>query len=425
MNNPLVTRISSLVTSLTLLATSALADVSITDVSARQRWPWNSLVDVDFNIAGAAQGEAFAVSVSGTTVTPNGTATLHAKTFATEPIAKGGANRVVWDFGADYPDTKVDDLLVTVTATPFSDSSPVYLVVDISGGTSAASWPVRYTTAAPVHTVGQSDPCKTTELWLKRVKAGTITMGGGSSNSYKSHTCTLTNDYYLGVFSVTQDQIARLGYSFSNCGDHGGSFTNAPYRATRPADSCKYAGLRGNYYNPATASSFTPSGGVLKNLNDRTGLSFDLPTEWQWEYACRAGSTAARYDGCTTADLRYSGNSQPAADYEWYSEQGMWSEDYGTSYVDRYDPNPWGFYGMLGNVREVCVNYTATITEGDTLLEPQGAESSSRRQVAKGGYWKDSDANTCAYTRHSTDPWNGTYFVWGARICLTIKKNAQ
>lgn len=402
----------------------ASAEITITGVTARQRWPWNSLVDVDFTIGGVAQGAAYYVDVSATAA--GGDKKLCATTFVNEPIASVGKNRIVWNLGADYPNFKADDLRVTVTVTPFSDATPLYLVVDMSGGTSAASWPVRYTTAAPVHTVGQNDPCKTTELWLKRVKAGTIMMG---KSIY--YTCTLTNDYYLGVFSVTQDQIVRLGYDASNSGDHGCSFTNAPYRATRPADSCKYAGLRGNYYNIDNESTFTPSDGVLKNLNDRTGLSFDLPTQWQWEYACRAGSTpgstAAWYDGCTSNDFRHKGNSKPASDYEWYDEQGMWSEDYGTSYVDRYAPNPWGFFGMLGNVREVCVNAPITMTTGATVFEPQGGAmpSNGRYQLGKGGYWGDAASSATSYVNTSVDPWDSTRFYWGARICLTIKKSAE
>ncbi len=157
MNYSLVTRLSSLATSLALLATSAVADPAITDVSARQRWPWNNLVDIDFTISGAAAGEVFFVDISATA--ENGARTLYAKSFTTEPIAQNGGNRVVWDFGADYPDTKVDDLLITVTATPFSDTTPLYLVVDISAGKNATSWPVRYTTTPPVHTPGVEDPC--------------------------------------------------------------------------------------------------------------------------------------------------------------------------------------------------------------------------------------------------------------------------
>ena len=151
--------------------------LTVTDVTARQRWPWNNLVDVDFTINGVS-GEAYYIDISATAA--GGEKKLCATSFTTEPIAATGRNRIVWDLGTDYPNFKADDLSVTVTATPFSDSTPLYLVVDISGGTAAAKWPVRYTTTAPTHTMGVADPCKTTELWLKRVKAKGVAFTAGS-----------------------------------------------------------------------------------------------------------------------------------------------------------------------------------------------------------------------------------------------------
>ena len=402
-------------------ALAAEAALTVTGVTARQRWPWNSLVDVDFTVNGNA-GEAYAIDISATAA--GGDKKLCATSFETEPIAASGKRtRIVWNLGADYPNFKADDLEVTVTATPFSDSTPVYLVVDISGGTSAASWPVRYTTAAPVHTVGQNDPCKTTELWLKRVKAGMITMGSGSSNTattYPSHTCTLTEDYYLGVFALTQAQ------SFNISGSYYATFSNELYRATRPVDSIKPTEIRSPYFNSASPDAAV-SGGLAYNLRQRTGLDFDCPTSWQWEYACRAGSTSTRYEGCTTDDFRHEDNSRPSSEYEWYSVQGMWSEDYGTSYVDRYAPNPWGFYGMIGNVAEWCNdNRDTTIVKGDELTNPKGATGGGRSKAAKGGNWGSAStigSNTTSYN----DPWNSSGWKWikGARICLTIKKSAE
>ena len=109
--------------------------LTVTDVTARQRWPWNNLVDVDFTINGVS-GEAYYIDISATAA--GGEKKLCATSFTTEPIAATGRNRIVWDLGTDYPNFKADDLSVTVTATPFSDSTPLYLVVDISGGTAAA-----------------------------------------------------------------------------------------------------------------------------------------------------------------------------------------------------------------------------------------------------------------------------------------------
>ena len=394
----------------------ASAEITITGVTARQRWPWNNLVDVDFTIGGVAQGSAYYVDISATAA--GGDKKLCATTFVTEPIASVGKNRIVWNLGADYPNFKADDLRVTVTVTPFSDATPLYCVVDMSSGLEATSWPVRYTTTAPVHTAGVEDPCKTTELWFKRVKAGTMGLGTGTG----AFTCVLTNDFYLGVFTLTQFQSKWLNMTSSNMRDQGCAFTNATCRMTRPADSLKYAAIRGNYFDSSNAATEIPNGGVLKKLNDRTGLVFDMPTEWQWEYACRAGSDSEVYEG---AEFRHSGNSKPTSDYEWYSEQGMWDARYGTSYVDEYSPNPWGFYGMLGNVREICRNYKQTITAGERLVEPQGDASSARRQRGRGGSWYENQDNCTATQVNVVDPWNSTFYYWGVRLCLTIKKTAE
>ena len=403
----------------------ASAEITITGVTARQRWPWNNLVDIDFVIGGAAEGEAYYIDVSGTY--DNGNRSLFAKTFATEPIAATGKNRVVWNLGADYPEFKADDLVISVTATPFSDATPVYLVVDLSGGASAASWPVRYTTKAPVHTAGQNDPCKTTELWLKRVKAGTFTAGGGTHDTwYRSHTCTLTQDFYLGVFELTQAQVSLIksgNFQITNTTYYKRNyslFTNETYAATRPVDSFRLDEVRGSNYSSWPSTKTITDDCVCKRLRDRTGLAFDLPTEWQWEYACRAGTTGEQYPN---AEYRCNANSQPPAEYEWYSEQQMWGEDYGTSYVDRYAPNPWGFYGMLGNVSEWCINtYQSGITAGSNWTDPTGSGNNAQR-ILRGGHWGQETPychTGAAFDNANYGNGQSARFYHGARICLTI-----
>ena len=415
-------------------AIAASAAVTITGVSARQRWPWNNLVDVDFTIGGAAQGEAYYVDVTATY--DNGNRSLVAKTFETEPIAATGKNRIVWNLGADYPEFKADDLSVTVTVTPFSDSTPLYCVIDISGGPTATKYPVRYTTAAPVFTVGNPDPCKTTELWLKRVKAGRVRMGTGSSygqysSTYPSHYCTLTNDYYLGVFPVTQSQFANI----QTTGDES-QFTNALYSATRPVDATTFGTIRSTAnWNTYLTSDAVVDDCVIGRLRNRTGLALiDLPTEWQWEYACRAGSAdASRYKGFTLSDLRYKGNSNPPADYEFNDDKGQWSEDYGTSYVDRYAPNPWGFYGMLGNVKEYCANYIdSSFTENQEVTEPRGGNPGSsdgaKWKRAHGGHWNQASTGIFCYTGSRINTW-GTFSEKaennGFRLCITLRAPMQ
>lgn len=399
----------------TFAAVNGLFALTVTDVTARQRWPWNSLVDVDFTVNGA-KGEAYSVDIDA--VAGGGITSLVARTFVTEPIAATGKNRVVWNLGADYPDFRTDDLKVTVTITPFSDVTPVYLVVDLSNGAEAATYPVRYTTTAPVHTAGQNDPCKTSELWLKRVKAGTIQMGGGT-DGYPVHTCTLTNDFYLGVFPLTWGQYVNIGDGVNSVWAPQ-FFTNEAYRTTRPLDRLRFDVVRDSkYLCPNDSEIYSDS--ILKRLRNRTGLGFDLPTEWQWEYAARAGSTKSK-----VPTSQHRAKSEPNEDYEYYEEKGMWSVEYGTFYVDAHSPNDWGFYSMVGNVRQWCINRKMTITEGDVLLEPMGADADgqTRPRMVKGVDWTRGETYRTYGWRTGLDSWNVVTEsnVIGARVCLTIKK---
>ena len=397
------------VLALTVASANAL---TVTDVSARQRWPWNSLVDVDFTIGDAAAGEAFAVEMTATY--DNGTKTIYAKTFDNEPIAATGDNRFVWNLGADYPDFRAEDLQVSVTATPLSDSTPVYLVVDLSGGTSATKWPIRYTTAAPTMTVGQEDPCKTTELWLRRVKAKNVTSqmgnigGAAASGGYAGHNCTLTNDYYLGIFPVTGEQLVHM------VGSRNQWFTNSLCCATRPADSCGIGATRGTLNFPPRSAAKNPNS-PLGKLSSKTGFAFDLPTEWQWEFAMRAGSTASTYPGASTISV-----TRNASTRNYTVDEG------GTAYVDNCQPNDWGFYCIFRNTWEWCLNRAQTIAKDGSYIDPMGdsvgtqyngdTDKSYRNYKLRGG-------SSVVYGAVYLNAWNygpGNSSGTGFRVCLTL-----
>jgi len=407
---------------------AGLSAVQVSDVTARQRWPWNNLVDVEFTVSDVSEGETYCADLSAQY--RGGEVKVAAVTLVSEPIVGVGRNRLTWDFGKDCPNFKADDMQMLVSVFPFSETTPVYLVIDVSSGAASSSYPVRYTTPAPTHTVGVNDPCKTTEIWLKRVKAGTFTAGGSSTYGYATHTCVLTEDFYLGVFPITQAQWANVGTGNLNAklDTPLTFFTNALYAATRPMDRLSYRAVRDStylYYNDAALTQDT----FVKRLRDRTGLSaIDLPTEWQWEYACHAGTTGTRYPDAT---FRNASNSLPAGTAA-KDLSGDCSEDYGTSYVDRYPANPWGFYAMLGNVEERCVNMTESVTSGSTLTDPHGPvgqggnNTASRKRATKGGSWATTDEYTRIFNRSASDEWNALSLPSvGARIALTVKRTAN
>ena len=362
-----------------LSALAASAEITITGVTARQRWPWNSLVDIDFTISGAAVGEAFAIDIDATAA--SGATQLSARTYATEPVAGAGANRIVWDLGADYPNFRANDVRISVTATPFSPDTPVYMVIDLSGGSTATKYPVRYTTTPPAHVQGGIDePCQTTELWLRRIPAAGCTFSSSwevPANNNNAWWVKLTKDYYIGVFQTTQQQW------FQMTGTWPSSFSNATYRASRPMDS----------YNPrllfgsggcgwADDNQTISESCLLQTLRNRTGLStLNLPTEAQFQFAacgntittpgCALGSQVSFYKGYTQSEVcRHSGNQ--GQNYE----SGNCSTNSGTACVGSYKPNDYGLYDMIGNVKQDVLGFWGSGAQFSAYYAEKGAKNS-------------------------------------------------
>ena len=424
---------------------SVSAAITITDVSARQRWPWNGLVDVDFTISGASADEPFVIDVNGEYA--GGDMKIAARCFVTDPVVKGSAtHRVTWDMGKDYPDFRTSDLRVSVTATPYSSATPVYMVIDISGGKDAAKYPVRYTTKPLSHVQGGMDePCQTTEIWLRRVPAAGQVFTFGSyeapADNNNAFWVKLTKDFYIGVFEITQMQWNLMA------GTWPGSFSNETYRASRPLDSYYPQFLFGKSGCTWSSENQTiPSNSLLQSLRDKTGLpTLNLPTEPQWSFASCGGKIRTPDKGYS-AYYVYNGYSRDAvARYAGTQDAqyagGLCGTNSGTACVGSYVPNKFGLYDMLGNVSEDCLdryvssaklkNYYVTNNCEFPLIDPQGIpvasatelNGSSRIVMRGSNYALSSDYTTLwdrrsGYTSYSGDD---TYKRRGIRFCVTVE----
>ena len=354
-----------------LSALAASAEITITGITARQRWPWNGLVDIDFTISGAAAGEVFAIDIDGTTSA--GTVPLSAKTYAGEPVASTGQNRIVWDLGADYPNFRANDLRITVTATPFSDSTPIYMVIDLSGGSTATKYPVRYTTTAPAHVQGAAnEPCQTTELWMKRIRVPDFAFTVNSyqvinppttDNHHRTYFAKLTKDYYIGVFELTQKQYQLVMGEWPNS-----YFNNELYRASRPVEGLFYKTFVGSNADAHEPTATIASDKFLGKIRTKTGLPINLPSNVQLLFASRGGTRLTSYTG----HYVYAVNGAIPSDYsilgrckgnvETESPAQDCDAKSGTAYVGSYLPNDYGLYDTLGNVDEyTCERYLANI----------------------------------------------------------------
>ena len=349
-------------------ALAASAAITITDVSARQRWPWNGLVDVDFTISGATAGEAFAIDIDATAA--SGATQLSAKTYATEPVAGAGTSRIVWDLGADYPEFRANDVRISVTATPLSSDTPIYMVIDLSGGSTATKYPVRYTTKPPAHVRGASDePCQTTELWMRRIRVPdfaftvnsyTVVAENPTDTQKRFFWGKMTKDYYVGIFELTQKQYQLVKGSWPNSW-----FTNELYRASRPVEALRYNTLTGTFGDIQASPSSITAASFLGTIRAKPGLPISVPSNIQLHFAQRGGTKLTS----TSEFYRYflNGSVPPLDDVARYigtventSPERDCDTKSGTAYVGSYLPNEYGLYDAIGNVSEYTCEYPLT-----------------------------------------------------------------
>ena len=289
-----------------------------------------------------------------------------------------------------------------------------YLVVDLSAGSSALSYPITYLPSVPPG--GWTDAYKTTQMVFRRIPAGTFVMGSptnelGRYSDETQHQVTLTQDFYIGVFEMTQKQWERVMGAWPSY------FDNVSYRDARPVEQVNYNVVRGSspawpgYNNNVDANSF------MGRLRARTGRAFDLPTESQWEYAGRAGTTTALNSGYNLSDLIDDARLVGVGRYYYNGGLGYSSRadtTAGTAKVGSYLMNQWGLYDIHGNVLEWCLDLYGTYP--GTVTDPKGVSTGSTR-VGRGGSWA-SGANYCrvAY-RAETGSIFDAYTV-GFRACL-------
>ena len=181
---------------------------------------------------------------------------------------------------------------------------------------------------------------------------------------------TLTKPFYIGVFEVTQRQYELV--VGKNPAKHKGG--------TRPVEQVSWDMVRGDSkkFNWPDSCEVEPSS-FIGRIRSRTGIvSFDLPTEAQWEYACRAGTTSNYNNGGDSdGDLKLFGRYHD----NQTDGKGGYSQ---TTTVGSYLPNAWGLYDMYGNVSEWCLDRSGRLSNGGT--DPVGPSTGAKR-LRRGGSW--------------------------------------
>jgi formylglycine-generating enzyme required for sulfatase activity len=203
------------------------------------------------------------------------------------------------------------------------------------------------------------------------------------------HVVTMTHYYWLGKYEVTQGEYSSV------MGKNPSHFLGDP---ARPVEKLNFADAVA--YCAAITKREIDAGKLLPNY------SYRLPTEAEWEYACRAG---------TTNLFSFGDNAADADQFAWTLE----NSDATTHPVGQKKPNPWGLYDMHGNVWEWCSDWFEPYPARD-LQDPVGP-GASKFKVFRGGGWNHAVEYARSANRFMMAPVTGIYFV-GFRLALGLNE---
>lgn len=354
----------------------------VTVDSVGRVWPWSHVVDVGYTVSmgdSAEVGEvSFAVVQDGVT-----------NAVATGIAASAGTH--VHRFDASAMGTNAFEVAVKLVCTPRDELAPDvfagldgdgvvrfvpgdYMVVDVSGGPAATSFPVTHLTHVTEPETFNTPEYKTTKIALRRIAPGRCRVGHYARNA--GGEARLTQTYYAGVFPITQAQFENvMGYNPSEfTADAAGDPA-----AHRPVERVSWLAVRassafktGSVYvladpygaefnwpetnavnavrvarnlEPSASLDVTSFMGVMRS---KTGLAFDLPTVTQWERAYFAGCPSDFY-----FDASYTAADDAVGRFMWYAG----NSEGRTHAVGEKLPNAWGLYDMSGNVAEWQLNW--------------------------------------------------------------------
>lgn len=194
---------------------------------------------------------------------------------------------------------------------------------------------------------------------LALIPAGTFTMGTDRGWGWEGppHRVTLSTSFNMGATEVTNSQW----FAVMNTEPWSGhDFTNGA------------ADIAATYISWDDATAF------CRALSKKTGRKVRLPTEAEWEYACRAG---------TTTDFSFGDDIWYLGDYAWYRQNTESRGEYYAHPVGTKKPNTWGLYDMHGNVWEWCADWFAYSYPYADVRDPKGPAKGDGR-VIRGGSWE-------------------------------------
>ncbi len=264
-------------------------------------------------------------------------------------------------------------------------------------------------------------------LELAYIPAGTFDMGGEDEEPVSR--IAIEKPFWMGRCEITNEQFAR----FDPHHDSG----------VEPMHAYQF-GIRGYPVNgprqPVARVSWTHAMEFCRWLTETTGETFSLPTEAQWEYACRSGTASPFFFGGMEADFSPYANlgdarlrefarntyiqvnllDTPNQYDDWVPKEGRFDDGaFLSSDAGRYQPNPWGLWDMHGNAAEWTRSAYLPYPYKDNDKRNEPAEDSPR--VVRGGSWHDRPYRATASFRLGYPPWQRVFNV-GFRVTCAFTK---
>ncbi|MFC2130901.1 SUMF1/EgtB/PvdO family nonheme iron enzyme [Bacteroidota bacterium] len=308
--------------------------------------------EVDFTLGSVQVEEPFIESVSNTMVRPNQSIDLYGKHFGPSQ----GLNDSVTFGGSKLSRAKIptwEDQLITIQVP--ADAQPGnYDIIVYADDIASNSVSV---------TVIETQQKYFIETVL--ISAGSFTMGTSEDDLWANpdHEVTLTRDFNMGIYEVTQEEWEEASSSYPDYApdDKG---PNKPAHILdwyRIVEWCNNASKKDGLDECYTINGITVSCDFSKN-------GYRLPTEAEWEYACRAG---------TQGDVNFTGNLD---DYAWTRSNSQYLQEVGLK-----NANPLGLYDMYGNVAEWCWDWLEEYSSA-SVTDPKGPSTfEGNGKVARGG----------------------------------------
>jgi len=256
-------------------------------------------------------------------------------------------------------------------------------------------------------------------LDLVRIPAGSFTMGSerGYANERPAHPVVIDETFWMGRCEITNRQYACFDPHHDSGLETGEQYQFGDYERGH---------LLSRPEQPVVRVSWDEATAFCQWLSDRTGMRFVLPTEAQWEYACRAGSTTPLWYGSLSDDFSHSANLSDATHYTvdyphvptalppWRPADTRFDDGWRVSArVGAFAANPWGLFDMHGNIAE----WTRSTYGLYGTMTDHNRDEATARKVVRGGSWLDRPRRARSAFRLHYEPSQAVHDVGFRVIC--------